>query len=69
MIIPLQTLIQEGFSNICEASKFRFEKNLDTPYEDLRFKFFSEYDRTNPLTKNEAIRDYYKSMKGNFFFS
>lgn len=67
-IIPLQTLIQEGFSNICEASKFRFEQNFNTDYEELRHKFYSEYDRTNPITKNEATKEYFKAMKGKLIF-
>lgn len=45
-----------------EASKM-MEKNYDIPYEELRFKLATEYDRCNPMTKAAAMKEYFAFMK------
>jgi hypothetical protein len=44
--------------------KKRVSKNLsELKYEDSKFMMFTEYDRINPLTSNQAIKEWIKSIE------
>lgn len=40
------------------------ERNMDKPYDDLRIKFITEYDRANPITSHKAMAEYFRFIAG-----
>jgi hypothetical protein len=40
------------------------ERNMTTPYDDLRIKFITEYDRSNPITAHKAMAEYFRFISG-----
>ena len=37
------------------------EVHTDSPYNDFRINFFTEYDRVNPITSDDAVKEYITS--------
>lgn len=58
---PFRQLVEE--SGLITKNRFQVEKNLNVDYNDLRHKFFTEYGRTNPITKIAETKDFYKFMR------
>ena len=43
------------------------EQHMLIDYDDMRIRFLNEYDRTNPLTKEEALHEYFDFIKSKFY--
>lgn len=39
------------------------EKDLDENYENMRTRFLSEYDRSNPITHAKAMQEYFRFLE------
>lgn len=50
------------FSQHWFKEKREAEQNLKVDYDEMRLRFSNEYDRCNPITKSEAVNDYFKFM-------
>lgn len=40
------------------------ERNMSKPYDELRIKFITEYDRSNPITSHKAMGEYFRFFAG-----
>jgi hypothetical protein len=60
LYLPLFDVIQR-----CRKSNrvLAREQNYDEEYDDIRTKFSNEYDRSNPVTKDGALKDYFSFMR------
>jgi hypothetical protein len=59
---PLYLLLLNSFQSCFKNAKTT-EQNYMVDYDDLRMRFPNEYDRANPLTKDEALVEYFAFMK------
>lgn len=59
---PLYLLLLNSFTSCFKGNKVT-EQNYMVDYDDLRTRFSNEYDRANPLTKDEALAEYFNFMK------
>lgn len=59
---PLYLLLLNSFKNCFTKGKVT-EQNFLVDYDELRTRFPNEYDRANPLTKDEALTEYFNFMK------
>jgi hypothetical protein len=48
--------------NKCLKKKVKVEET-DYKYDDVRMNFQSDYDRTNPVTKDKALEDWVKYIE------
>lgn len=67
VVVPVQYPIEIAIKSIF-FNKKRVEANMDVTYENLRYKFPTEYDRANPVTKKMGMMDYANYMQSNYFF-
>ena len=60
MFIPYYRLFGKCVGSLsCYSShKNKVEKNFNAPYSNFRTGFFTEYDRANPITSEEAMNEY-----------
>ena len=50
IIIPIQELLQKGFSSIFSVSYFKQEIHYETPYDELKYKFLKHnYEDCDPI--------------------
>lgn len=63
LIIPMQAPIEWIAKCTCFGDK-KVEAKRDVSYDNFRYKFLTEYDRANPVTKRLGMLDYAKYMKG-----
>jgi len=40
-----------------------YERNLYQDYEELRHKFLTEYDRSNPVVRRSALKSYMRFIQ------
>ena len=40
------------------------EKRMTTHYNEMRLKFITEYDRSNPITSHKAMAEYFRFVAG-----
>jgi ABC-type Na+ efflux pump permease subunit len=59
---PLYLLLLNSFKSCFKNTKIT-EQNYMVDYDELKTKFSNEYDRANPLTKDEALAEYFAFMK------
>jgi len=45
------------------------EQNYNIDYNQMRMRFLNEYDRANPITKEDATKDYFQYLKGSCFIN
>lgn len=64
MFLPIYTLIGNLFKSLsCLASgEVKKEKNYRSDYNQFRTKFQTEYARANPITRNEAMKEYFQFL-------
>lgn len=63
---PLYLLFLNTFKD-CFNKKNVTEINLTVDYDEMRVRFLNEYDRANPVTKEDAMAEYFKFMRGKLF--
>lgn len=51
---------------ICNIEKIEEDEKKVT-YQSHKYNFAVEYDRCNPVTKEEAIKSYFKELNSNIF--
>ena len=63
VFLPLYLLIYDLLSICRKANKvLSKEQNYDEDYDNIRTKFMNEYDRANPITKDQALKEYLHYM-------
>jgi hypothetical protein len=67
IFLPIYTLIGNMLKSIsCLASgDIKKEKNYRSDYNQFRTKFQTEYARANPITRNEAMHEYFNFLNSN----
>lgn len=60
---PLYLLLINTAAELFKEKRAR-EQNLRVDYDDIRMRFSTEYDRTNPITKDEALIEYFQFIRG-----
>lgn len=62
MIFPLYLFFLNSTKE-CFRSSNKVEQNYNTDYDMIRSKFTNEYDRANPITKEQGQREYFEYMR------
>ena len=63
VFLPLYLLIYDLLGICRKANKvLSKEQNYDEDYDNIRTKFMNEYDRANPITKDQALKEYLHYM-------
>ena len=65
IVYPLYLFFMNTVKDCISTSNAR-EINMDVDYDQMRIRFLNEYDRANPVTKEEALQEYFKFMRGKF---
>lgn len=66
VFIPLHLLIYDVLVCTCKLKHSQMdEQHIDEDYDDMRTKFLNEYDRSNPVTKDQALAEYFQFIKSN----
>ena len=70
IIIPFYQIIA-GLSRKlgCFKSNYNSEQNFKVHYDKFRLKFLTEYDRSNPITSTQAMKDYFVFLSGRYPFN
>ena len=65
IIYPFYLFFVDSLKGCCTNAKDRakVEMNYNVDYDELRPKFPNEYDRANPITKEEALVEYFEFIK------
>ena len=60
MFFPYYRILGDLVSGFKCYNKFQDneEQNIEGQYKNFRTKFFTEYDRSNPVTSEEAMNEY-----------
>ena len=64
IIYPFYLLFLNTFKDCCNKAERTQEQNYTVDYDEFRIRFSNEFDRANPMTKEEALADYFNFMKG-----
>ena len=65
VVLPLYLFIYDLLTYCRRSNKVGSkEQNYEIDYEEIRTKFMNEYDRANPITKDQAMKDYLHYIKG-----
>ena len=64
IIIPYNQIFAFDFIGINES-----ELKINQTYEDYYFSFYNEYERINPMTKKEGIKNFFNKLKENGLIS
>lgn len=62
IFVPLYLLLLNTAKDCVKENKTQ-EQNYMVDYDDIRMRFTSEYDRSNPITKDSALKEYFQFMK------
>lgn len=62
-LVPVHQLMRPLFKCFMFTADSAEEANFTVPYTKMRPKFFTEYDRSNPITKAAALKQYFAFMK------
>lgn len=67
VFVPLYLFIYDLLT-YCRKSKqvHSKEQNYEVDYDEIRTKFTNEYDRSNPVTKDQALKEYFNFIKSKF---
>ena len=65
IIYPFYLLFLNTFKDCCNKDAKLQEQNYTVDYDEMRIKFTNEYDRANPITKEDALKDYFMFMQSN----
>jgi hypothetical protein len=60
---PLYLFFLDTFKDCAGENKAQIEKNWNVDYDEIRVFFLNEYDRANPITKEEGLKEYMDFMK------
>lgn len=63
IVYPLYLFFLDTFKDCAGENKAQIEKNYNIDYDEIRVFFLNEYDRANPITKEEALKEYMEFMK------
>ena len=63
IIYPFYLLFLNTFKDCCNKQGQTQEQNYTIDYDDFRIRFSNEFDRANPITKDDALIDYFNFMK------
>lgn len=66
MFLPMTSIVKSF--NRRFAPKVKREKNLPS-YEEAQLEFFTDYDRTNPVTQRQAINEWVMNLKSTYHLS
>lgn len=69
IVYPLYLLFLNSAKSCFEKPRQVTEQNYNVDYDELRIKFLNEYDRANPLTKAQALAEYFQFMKCRFWMT
>lgn len=63
IIYPFYLFFLNTFKDCCNKDARTQEQNYTVDYDEIRMRFSNEYDRANPITKEEALKDYFMFMQ------
>ena len=59
---PFYLLFLNTFKDCCNKHQRTQEQNYRIDYDEFRTRFSNEYDRANPITKEEGLKEYFNFM-------
>ncbi len=67
LFFPVYSFVGSIFKAIgCLKQSSYVEQNFQVHYNKMRVKFLTEYDRANPITSRQAMKDYFVFLNGIF---
>ena len=65
IVIPFYQIVAQFARKLgCFKSNYNSEQNFKVHYDKFRLKFLTEYDRSNPITSSQAMKDYFVFLSG-----
>ena len=67
IIVPFYQLLANAAKRVAFVRWSKYSpssEDLSERYDEARLRFLSEYDRANPITEDEGVRDYYRYLEG-----